>query len=158
MVELSIFSFPCSASVTIVWSTLQFSFPQNVTSTSLREENSSKNILGVVITWLIIDDLRLSVQQTAVFQNWTACCFYFQIMNILQNATRCLWATSLTWERLQFKSINTYNSNIIMLIKRRKKPLFTLWELNGSSFEQNWIPFTQDIFVPNLVEISFAVL
>ena len=28
-----------------------------------------------------------------------------------------------------------------MLIKIRKNPLFTLWELNGSSFEKNsWIP------------------
>ena len=30
---------------------------------------------------------------------------------------------------------------IIMLIESRKKPLFTLLELSGSSFEQTWIPF-----------------
>ena len=47
---------------------------------------------------------------------------------------------------------------IIMLIKRRKKPLFTLWEVNGSSFEQTWIPFTQRYFVPSLVEIGPVVL
>ena len=45
-----------------------------------------------------------------------------------------------------------------MLIKKRKNPLFTLWELNGSSFEQTWIPFTQGCIVPNLVEIGPAVL
>ena len=28
-----------------------------------------------------------------------------------------------------------------MLIKRRKNLLSTLWQLNGSSFEQTWIPF-----------------
>ena len=44
-----------------------------------------------------------------------------------------------------------------MLMKRRKNPLFTLWELNASSFEQTWIPFTQGCFVPNLVEIGSAV-
>ena len=33
-----------------------------------------------------------------------------------------------------------------MLIKRRKNPIFTLWDLNGSSFEQTWIPFTQGCF------------
>ena len=46
---------------------------------------------------------------------------------------------------------------IIMLIKRRKKTIFTLWEVNGSSFEQTWIPFTQRTAVPNLVEIGPAV-
>ena len=47
---------------------------------------------------------------------------------------------------------------ITMLIKRRKNSLFTLWELNGSSFEQTWIPFTQGCTVPNLVEIGLVVL
>ena len=47
---------------------------------------------------------------------------------------------------------------IIMLIERRKKPLFTLLDLNGSAFEQTWIPFTQGYFAPNLVEIGPAVL
>ena len=47
---------------------------------------------------------------------------------------------------------------IIRLIKRRKKQLFTLWEFNGSSFEQTWIPFTQGCIVPNLVEIGKVVL
>ena len=45
-----------------------------------------------------------------------------------------------------------------MLIKRRVKSLFTLWELNGSSFDQTWISFTQECFVPNLVKIGPAVL
>ena len=40
-----------------------------------------------------------------------------------------------------------------MLIKRRKNPLFTLWDLNGSSFEQTWIPFTQGCFVPNFFNV-----
>ena len=30
--------------------------------------------------------------------------------------------------------------------------------MNGSSFEQTWIPFTQGCFVPNLVEIGPVVL
>ena len=37
---------------------------------------------------------------------------------------------------------------IIMLIKRRKKTLLISWEVNGSSFEQTWIPFTQGCIVP----------
>ena len=69
--------------------------------------------------------------------------------------TRGSWATSLTWE-------NGYNqwthTIIIMLIKRRKHPLFTLRKLNGSSFKQTWIPFTQGCFVPNLVEIGLVPL
>ena len=44
--------------------------------------------------------------------------------------------------RKQFKSINTYDY-IIMLIMRRKKTLLTSWEFIGSSFEQTWIPFTE---------------
>ena len=44
-----------------------------------------------------------------------------------------------------------------MLIKRRKSPSFTLWEVNGSWFEQTWIRFNQGCFVPNLVEIGPAV-
>ena len=47
---------------------------------------------------------------------------------------------------------------IRVLIKRRKNPLFTLWELNGSSFEQTWIPFTQRCFMPNLNKIGPVVL
>ena len=43
---------------------------------------------------------------------------------------------------------------IIKLNNRRKKQLFTLWEVNGYSFEQTWIPFTQGCFVPNLVEFA----
>ena len=57
--------------------------------------------------------------------------------------------------RKQFKSINAY---FIVLIKRRKNLLSTLTELNGSSFEKTWIPFTQGCFEPNLVEIGPAVL
>ena len=45
-----------------------------------------------------------------------------------------------------------------MVIKRRKNPLLSLWEFNGSSFEQLSIPSTQGCFVPNLVEIGPAVL
>ena len=44
------------------------------------------------------------------------------------------------------------------MIKRTKNLLSTFWELNGSSFEQSWIPFTQECFVPNLVEIGQVVL
>ena len=55
--------------------------------------------------------------------------------------------------RKQLKSINTYDY-IITLFKRRKKPLLSLWELNGSSFEQNWVPFTQGCFVPSLFKIG----
>ena len=47
---------------------------------------------------------------------------------------------------------------IILLIKRRKHSLFTLWKLSGSSIEHTWIPFTQGRFVPNLVEIDPVVL
>ena len=43
---------------------------------------------------------------------------------------------------------------IIMWIKRKKPSLFTLWELNGSSFKGTGIPFTQVSFVPSLVEIG----
>ena len=43
---------------------------------------------------------------------------------------------------------------IIMLIKRKKPSFFTLWELNGSSFEQTWIPFIQGCTVAGLVEIG----
>ena len=52
--------------------------------------------------------------------------------------TRGPWATSLTWEK-EFKSINTYDY-IIMLIKRRKKPLFTLWEIHGFFIWTNLTP------------------
>ena len=38
--------------------------------------------------------------------------------------------------------------------KRRKKPLFTLWEFTFSSFEETWIPFIQEWFVLRLVEIG----
>ena len=44
------------------------------------------------------------------------------------------------------------------LIKRRKNLFFTLWELNSSSFEQTWIPFTQGCTVEGLVEIGPVVL
>ena len=47
---------------------------------------------------------------------------------------------------------------IMMLIKRRKNLLFTLWKLNGFSFEQTLIPFTKGCFVPNLLEIGPAIL
>ena len=66
--------------------------------------------------------------------------------------------------RKQLILINTYGY-IITLIKRRKnplclkkKPLFTFWEFNGSSFEETWIPFIQGCIVPSLVEISQMVL
>ena len=47
---------------------------------------------------------------------------------------------------------------IIMLIKGRKNPLITLWEVNGSSFEQCWIPMSQRYLVLSLVEIGPVVL
>ena len=47
---------------------------------------------------------------------------------------------------------------IIMLIKRRKNPLLTLWELNCSSFEQTWILISQEGIMPSLVEICPVVL
>ena len=53
--------------------------------------------------------------------------------------------------RKQFKSINTHGY-IITLIKWRKNPSLSLWELNVSWFEHTWIPFTQGCFVPSLVE------
>ena len=60
--------------------------------------------------------------------------------------------------RKQFKSINTYDY-IITLIKRRKKTLLILGEfIAGSSFEQTWIPFTQECHVQSLVEIGRVVL
>ena len=59
--------------------------------------------------------------------------------------------------RKKFKSINTYGY-IITLVKRRKNPSLSLWEWNGSSFEQTWIPFTQECFVPSLVGICTVVL
>ena len=37
-----------------------------------------------------------------------------------------------------------------MLVKRRKTPLLSLWEVNCFSFEQTWIPFTQGGIVPRL--------
>ena len=59
--------------------------------------------------------------------------------------------------RKQFKSINTYDY-IITLIKRRKNPLFTLWEFNCSSFEQTWITFIHGCIVPSLVKIGPVIL
>ena len=32
------------------------------------------------------------------------------------------------------------------------------WKGRGPSFEQTWIPFTQECFIPSLVEIGPAVL
>ena len=58
--------------------------------------------------------------------------------------------------RKQFKWMNTYGF-IITLIKRNK-PINYFRELNSSSFEQTWIPFTQICFVQNLVEIRTVVL
>ena len=43
-------------------------------------------------------------------------------------------------------------------LREGKNPIFTFLELNGSSFEQTQIPFTQGFFVPNLVEIGPVVL
>ena len=43
-------------------------------------------------------------------------------------------------------------------MKKKTKHLFTLLELNGSSFEQIWSPFTQGWFASNLVEIGPAVM
>ena len=63
--------------------------------------------------------------------------------------------------RKQFKSINTYDY-IITLIERRKKNHYLLFKnMMGFfflSFEQTWIRFTQECFVPDLVEIRPMVL
>ena len=48
--------------------------------------------------------------------------------------------TRLTWEN--FLKIDKHAWSLLWWL-REKKPLFTLWELNGSSFDQTWIPFTQ---------------
>ena len=47
---------------------------------------------------------------------------------------------------------------IITMLIKRKKIIISLWELNGSSFEQTWIPFTQRCNVAGLVEIGPVVL
>ena len=44
------------------------------------------------------------------------------------------------WKQLQ--SYNTHDYNNVDLEK--KTPLFTLWELNGPSFEQTWIPSSKN--------------
>ena len=67
--------------------------------------------------------------------------------------TRGPWATSLTWEKSLIQSTQMI---ILMLIERRKKPFF--YFLNGSPFEQIWIPFNQGCFALNLVEIGPSVL
>ena len=36
--------------------------------------------------------------------------------------------------------------------------LSSLWRGQGPSFEQNWIPFTEECFVPSLVKIGLVVL
>ena len=77
----------------------------------------------------------------------------YDYINILYK--RSMGHIAYLWK--QFKSIKTYN-HIKMLITRRKKILFTLWQFTGSSFEQTWIPIIQGCFVPSLVEISPAVL
>ena len=69
--------------------------------------------------------------------------------------TRGPWATSLPWEN----SLNQQTHMIIiMLIARRKNPLFTLWKFNGSSFKQTWIHIITGCFVSNLVKIGPVVL
>ena len=47
---------------------------------------------------------------------------------------------------------------ITMFIKRRKNSLSSVWELNGSLFEQTWIPFTQGCTVAGFVEIGTVVI
>ena len=69
------------------------------------------------------------------------------------NKTRGPWATSLTWEN----SINTYDY-IITLIRRRKNPSSSFWELRSSLFEKTLIPFTQGCFLQSLVETVPLVL
>ena len=54
--------------------------------------------------------------------------------------------------RKQFYSINTYHY-IITLIRRRKNPLSSFWDLHGFLFDQTSIPFTQGCFVQSFVEI-----
>ena len=79
--------------------------------------------------------------------------FILQIVFLFRTTTR----GHIPHLRKQFKSIYTYDY-IIMLIKRRKTPLSSFWELNSSSFEQTWISSTQGCFKPNLVEIGPVVL
>ena len=86
---------------------------------------------------------------TGMVGNFLYNAFYTIKVNILINKRPMGHIAHL---RKQVKSINTYDY-IIKLIKRRKSPLLTLWELNGSSFEQTWILFTQRCFVPSLLEI-----
>ena len=40
------------------------------------------------------------------------------------------------------------------MILIEEKSLSTFWEFNDSSFEQAWMPFTQECFVANVVEIG----
>ena len=68
--------------------------------------------------------------------------------------TRVPWGTSLSCEN----SSNQYRWLYHNVDCEEKNPLSTFWELNGSSFEQTWIPFTKGCFVPNLVKIVPVVL
>ena len=40
------------------------------------------------------------------------------------------------------------------MILIEEKSLSTFWEFNDSSFEQAWMPFTQECYVANVVEIA----
>ena len=61
--------------------------------------------------------------------------------------------------RKLFENLQTHMI-ITMLTKRRKTSLFIKfwWELNGSSFEQTWFPFTKGCTVAGLVENVPVVL
>ena len=59
--------------------------------------------------------------------------------------------------RKQLKSINTFDY-IIMLIKRRKNPLSTFWELMVLHLNKLESPSSPSCFVQNLVDIGSVVL
>ena len=70
------------------------------------------------------------------------------------------WDSTSSHRHIAHKSINTYDY-IITLFKGRKKSIIYLFYENLMvlhAFEQTWIPFTQECFVPNLVDIGPAVL
>ena len=124
--------------------------PLAISSLCLFEKISIIKVWNELLSNKDYDEMVITVQ-----------CFYFLNCLSLKDATSKLFCFPkmkkkmnkrpmghITHLRKQFKSINTYDY-IITLIKRRKKnTLFTLWEfLNGSTFEQTWIPFTQECFV-----------
>ena len=89
-----------------------------------------------------------------------------QLILHVQQSYYPLWSTKFKqeahWPHSSPEKTVQINKHMIIILlltsKWRKNLLFTLWEVNGSSFEQTWIPFTKGCIVPNLVEIGPAVL